>query len=229
MKVGIMQPYFFPYLGYFQLIYAVDRFVVYDDVNFITRGWINRNFVLGQHGAQRITLQLSGASQNKLINEIEVGNNSQELLKTISQLYSKAPYYDIVFPVIESCLRNTEKNAANFLSLSLRKVTRYLGIATEFRISSEIKKDPMLKGSEKIIAISKQLGASKYINAIGGQTLYDKEYFIANGVELFFLQTGEITYNQFGKEFIPNLSIIDVMMFNSPAQILDYLSQYTLI
>ena len=107
-----MQPYLFPYLGYFQLIQAVDAFVVYDDVNYIKGGWINRNFILGQNGKQRLTLALERASPNCYINQIMVGYNTEKLIKTIRQNYSKAPLYEVVLPVIEEILRQQEKNLA---------------------------------------------------------------------------------------------------------------------
>ncbi len=229
MNIGIMQPYFFPYLGYFQLIQAVDRFVIYDDVNFIKGGWINRNFILSKQGPQRITLQLHGASPNKLINAVEVEGNTKKLLLTISQLYGKAPYYHSVFPVIESCLLYTEKNLARFLEFSLHQLCIHLGIHTEIRVSSQIEKDNSLRGPEKVITICKQLGADVYINAIGGQELYDKTHFNKNGLNLFFLQMGKVDYPQFHNEFAPNLSIIDVLMFNSPTQISRFLQEYILV
>jgi hypothetical protein len=229
MKIGIMQPYFFPYLGYFQLIQAVDRYVIYDDVNFIKGGWINRNNILGQAGAQRFNLQLSGASPNKLINEVQVGNNGGKLLTTISQAYSKSPFFSEAFPVIETCLTHSEKNLARFLEYSVRALCEHFGIDTEILVSSKIQKDNNLKGSEKVLAICKQLGGTTYINAIGGRELYQRENFQKNGMDLLFLQMGPVVYPQFHGEFIPNLSIIDVMMFNPKETILQLLDEYTLI
>lgn len=229
MKIGIMQPYFFPYLGYFQLIQAVDRFVIYDDVNFIKGGWINRNFILSQGRAQRITMQLSGASPYKLINAIEVGGNLKRLLMTISQAYSKAPCYAVVFPMIETCLTYPEKNLARFLEFSLRTICRYLGIETELFVSSSLQKDNSLKGPEKVIAICKNLSGTTYINAIGGKELYKSELFQQNKMELCFLEMSTVTYPQFRGIFVPTLSIIDVMMFNSQEQISHLLHEYTLV
>jgi hypothetical protein len=229
MKIGIMQPYFFPYLGYFQLIQAVDRFVIYDDVNFIKGGWVNRNFILSQGRPQRITMQLFGASPNKLINAIEVGSNMKKLLMTISQAYSKAPCYSLVFPMIETCLTYPEKNLARFLEFSLRTICDYFGIKTEMFVSSSLKKDNNLKGSEKVIAICKSLDGKVYINAIGGKELYNQEHFQQNELELFFLQMGPVTYPQLRGDFVPNLSIIDIMMFNSQERISRLLNEYKLV
>jgi hypothetical protein len=229
VKLGIMQPYFFPYLGYFQLIRAVDCFVVYDDVNFIKGGWINRNFILGKGEPQRVTLQLFGASPNKLINAVEVGANRSKLIKTIAQLYGRAPYFDAVFPLIEECLSCSEKNLARYLEYLLRQVCAQLGIPTRIVVSSDVEKDTALKGADKVIAICKRLEADVYVNAIGGKKLYDRQRFHEQGLQLFFLQMGAIAYRQYGAPFTPNLSIIDVMMFNAPEQLSALLQDFTLV
>jgi hypothetical protein len=232
MKVGIMQPYFFPYIGYWQLINAVDKYVIYDDVNFIKGGWINRNNILMNGEAKLINIQMHKASPNKLINEIEVSGNdifNNKLLKTIKQCYNKAPFYEDVFPVIESVINQEEKNLAKFLEFSIRQVCEYLSIDSNIVISSEIKKNNELRAQEKIIEICKILGADEYINAIGGQDLYSCEDFSSHGIKLRFLKTGEIRYPQFDNEFVPNLSIIDLMMFNSKNAITDMLNNFVLV
>ena len=229
MKIGIMQPYLFPYVGYFQLIGAVDRFVIYDDVNFIKGGWINRNFILSKQGRQRLTLQLLGASPNKLINEIEVGANAHKLVTTIYQAYHKAPHFGDVFPVVEDCLLFAERNLARFLEHALRNVCTYLGLQTEILVSSQLPKNTVLRGAEKVIAICKLLGGKAYINAIGGRKLYDKGRFLDEGLELRFLQTGAIRYRQYQEEFVPNLSIIDLMMFNARPEVSSILEEFSLV
>lgn len=232
MKIGIMQPYFLPYIGYWQLINAVDKYVIYDDVNFINRGWINRNRILLNGKDKMITLSLREASQNKLIKEIELANNEKEkikLLKTISQSYRKAPFYNLVYPLIEEILNFKELNLGKFLENSIKKIAEYLEINTTILISSEIEKDNMLKGKDKILDICKRLGATKYYNAIGGQELYSYEEFKKNGIELNFLKTNEISYIQYKNSFIPNLSILDVMMFNSKDEIKNILENYILL
>lgn len=232
MKIGIMQPYFLPYIGYWQLLNVVDKYVIYDDVNYINRGWINRNRILFNSKDKMITLSLKEVSQNKLIKEIELLNNEKErekLLKTISQSYKKAPFYDEVYPLIEEILNFKEINLEKFLENSIKKIIEYLEIDTTILISSEIEKDNMLKGKNKILDICKNLGASEYYNAIGGQELYSYEEFNKEGIKLKFLKSGNIEYKQFKNEFIPNLSIIDVMMFNSKEKIKEFLNNYTLI
>ena len=232
MKIGIMQPYFLPYIGYWQLLNAVDKYIIYDDVNYINRGWINRNRILLNSKDKMITLSLKEVSQNKLIKEIELLNNEKErekLLKTISQSYKKAPFYDEVYPLIEEILNFKEINLGKFLENSIKKIIEYLEINATILISSEIEKDNMLKGKNKILDICKNLGASEYYNAIGGQELYSYEEFNKEGIKLKFLKSGNIEYRQFKNEFIPNLSIIDVMMFNSKEKIKEFLNNYTLI
>jgi hypothetical protein len=229
MNLAVMQPYLFPYIGYWQLIDAVDIFVIYDDVNFIKRGYINRNNILENKTYQLITLELIGASQNKRINEISIGNNANKLLKTLKQNYLKAPFYMDVFPVLEEILNNNQKELSRFLGFSLVKISKYLNIDTKFLYSSDIKNDKALKAQDRLIEMSKILNATGYINSIGGIELYDKEIFSQNDINLSFLKSSEISYKQFNNEFIPNLSIIDVLMFNSKDNVKNMLNQFQLI
>lgn len=229
MTLAIMQPYFFPYIGYWQLIKAVDIFVIYDDVNYINKGYINRNSILVGNKSQKFTLELIGASQNKLINEIEVGSNSKKLLKTIEIAYKKAPYFSDIFPMIEDILNNKEKGLARFIGHSLVQISDYLKLNTKFIYSSDIKKENSLKAQDKIIDICKKLEAIDYINAIGGQELYNKEKFKEQNLNLNFLKTELTEYKQFKNDFIPYLSIIDILMFNRLSEVNQLLRKYELI
>ncbi len=229
MTLAIMQPYLFPYIGYWQLINAVETFVIYDDVTFIKQGYINRNSILINRQKQRFTLNLIGTSSNRLINQIIVGNNQAKLLQTMEQSYAKAPFVVNVMPILEQILNQNEKNLAKFLGFSLQKISDYLQINTEFIYSSDIKKDVRLKAQNKVIDIAKRLNAAKYINAIGGQKLYSKEQFKKEGIELNFLKTQIEEYKQFNIDFIPNLSIIDIMMFNTQDEIQKMLKMYELV
>lgn len=210
-----MQPYFFPYIGYFQLIHSVDAFVIYDDVNYIKRGWINRNNIILQGKPKRLTLELEGASQNKLINAINVSDRKFKLLVQLHHCYSKAPFFKQVFPLCEEILLHESHNLANFLDYQLRTICQFLGINRHWYISSQLKKDARLRGQEKIIAICKELGATHYINPEGGSHLYSQSRFEEHMIGLQFLKSVPKRYQQFGTEFLPALSIIDVMMFNS--------------
>lgn len=229
MILAIMQPYFFPYIGYWQLINTVDTSVIYDDVNYIKQGYINRNSILVGDNAQKVTLEVIGASSNKLIKEVQVGNNTKKLLKSIDQAYKKAPQYEIVFPLLQEILENQEKNLAKFLGNSIQKIVDYLEIDTRIIYSSDIKKDNDLKAQEKILDICQRLEASRYINAIGGKALYSKEDFSDKNIELNFIKTELTEYKQFKNEFVSYLSIIDIMMFNSRDDIKKMSDRYELI
>jgi len=229
MKLGIMQPYLFPYIGYWQLLYYVDTYVVYDDVNFIKGGWINRNYILSNGNRQLLTLNLKQASPNKLINEIEIGNNQKKILKTIFQSYSKAPYFDSVFPLIEDIFSTDEQNLSLFLLNSIQKIVNFLEISTEILLSSQIDKDNALKGQDKVLEICSILGADTYVNALGGMSLYESDVFKKNNLELFFLKPLDVEYKQFSNVFEKNLSMIDVLMFNSPGEVRNQLQLFNLL
>lgn len=218
MKIGIMQPYFFPYLGYWQLMDKVDLYVIYDDVNYINRGWINRNRILFNGMPRYFNLPVRGASQNKLINQIEVDKDEKKKRRSLAILkeaYHKAPFFDEIYPIVKEMLSSDADTASSFLADSFRFICLYLGIKTERILSSQIRKDTSLRGEDKIIDICNKTGADHYVNAIGGAGLYHEEKFRKHGIELSFLKTDDIKYEQFGNGFVENLSIIDVMMFNS--------------
>lgn len=229
MTLAIMQPYLFPYIGYWQLLNIVDEFLIYDDVNYIKQGYINRNSILANNHAQIFTLELIGASSNKTINEIEIGNNRKKILKTIQQNYIKAPFYKDVISLINEIMNNEEKNLAKFIGHSIFKIAEYLEIDTKILYSSEITKNATLKAQEKVIDICKNLNANKYINAIGGRELYSKEVFQQNGIELNFIKTNINKYKQFDNEFVAYLSIIDIMMFNKKSDIVEHLDSFELV
>lgn len=232
MKVAIMQPYFFPYIGYWQLIQSVDKFVIYDDVNFIKGGWINRNNVMNNHRKVLITLPIMGASPNKKILDLEFTSDvkiKKKLVKTIEQLYRRAPFFAQIFPILEKIILSEEKNVAKYLCNLIITIVNYLGIHTQIILSSEIAKNNQLKSEGKVIDIVKNLGGTTYINSIGGIELYSKQKFKENDINLFFLKSENCTYQQFTDLFIENLSIIDVMMFNSPEKIHEMLGSYQLI
>lgn len=232
MRLGLMQPYFFPYIGYWQLINAVDKYVIFDDVNFIKGGWVNRNHVLNNGARMLINVRTHSASSNQHINLIEVADDRTyyiKILKTLRNMYSRAPYFADAYPIIERILNQEEKNLARYLEFGIRQVCDYMSINTEIIVSSSIEKNNALRGQAKVIEVVKKSGADEYINAIGGQTLYSYEDFATQGIKLKFLRTEEIEYQQFKKDFVPNLSIIDIMMFNSKEEIKNMLGMYKLI
>lgn len=228
MTFGDQQPYLFPYIGYWQLMNISDIYVIADSVQFIKRGYINRNNILMNGKAHLFTLEVLGVHLGLLINEIEVGRNAEKVIKSIYYAYRKAPHFKEVFPMIEQILLNDEKNLAKYVGNSIESVARFLDMNTRFIYESDLQLDASLKAQAVIINIGKRLNADRYINAIGGQALYDKDSFLKEGIQLKFLKTGHIEYKQFNNEFVPNLSIIDVMMFNSKDKIKEMLTKYTL-
>lgn len=226
-----MQPYFFPYIGYWQLINAVDEYVIFDDVNYIKRGWINRNNILLNGTSKRINLHIKDASQNRLIMETKLAQTDEDnrvLLASIEQSYRRAPCFELVYPLIEDILSYPSKNLAEYLYNQIKEICNYLDIRTKIILSSEIEKHIDLKGEEKIIAICKKRGADTYINAIGGKELYHKERFRNEGLNLKFLKTENVCYKQFNNDFVPYLSIIDVMMFNNQRNLKVLLDMFSL-
>lgn len=229
MKLGIMQPYFFPYLGYWQLLANVDKYVVYDDVTYIKGGWINRNNFLINGQKNLLTMRLEKASSYTLIKDIAIKDDFVKFLKTIEMGYKKAPFFEDIFRLLKDICQCPDKKLGQFLFNSHIKICEYLGINTELILSSSFEKHTELKGKDKVISICKQLGADEYINAIGGQELYDKKEFAENGIRLNFLQANLREYMQLKNEFVTGLSIIDIMMFNSKEEIKEMLNDFKLV
>ena len=216
-----MQPYFFPYLSYFQLINQVDKFVIFDDVNFIKKGWINRNYILNQDDKQQINLFLKKISQNKKINEtylIDDDKWKHKLVATLHHVYAKAPCFSKIMPKLEEIVFYEELNCARYLGFLLEAISDYMGIKTEFIYASNIKKNEGASAQDRIIEIVTTLGGDHYINPINGQSLYKRDEFKEQGLELSFLRTKEIEYKQFGQVFVNYLSIIDFLVFNNVEQ-----------
>lgn len=217
MKIAIMQPYFFPYIGYFQLIGAVDVFIVYDNIQYTKKGWINRNRIL-RNGIETIfTLPLKNDIDTLDIRERELAAtfNSKKLLAQLAGAYRQAPYFEQTMPLIQDILQHDASNLFQFLHHSLCKICAHIGLTTQIRISSDIVIDHELKNQDKVLALCKAVGAKTYINAIGGQQLYSKETFLREQMHLNFIQSKSFVYDQLDTPFVPWLSIIDVMMFNS--------------
>jgi hypothetical protein len=216
MKLGIMQPYFFPYIGYFQLIKAVNVFVVYDNIKYTKKGWINRNRIL-QNGKNVVfSLPLKKGSDYLDVCERELATNfnRDKLLNQFKGAYVCAPYFAQTFPMVEQIVRYKEDNLFRFLRHSIVKTCEHLGIETEIRVSSAIAINHGLKNQDKVLTLCEAVGANTYVNTIGGMVLYSKETFQENGIELKFIKSKPFEYAQFGDTFAPWLSIIDVMMFN---------------
>jgi hypothetical protein len=227
-SLAVMQPYFLPYIGYFQLMAAVDKFVIFDDVNFINRGWINRNRLLLNGSAYTFTVPLCGASQNKQICELELVDElawRNKLLRTIRQAYAKAPCYNKVIELIEQIVNYPTNKLDDFLLNSIRSVAGYLSLKVEIESTSRVYQNAYLKGQERILNICQQEHADIYINPIGGTELYDKAIFEKQGVQLAFLRPRQISYLQGKGEHVPYLSILDVLMFNETGEVTKLLAE----
>jgi len=229
MKVAVMQPYFFPYIGYFQLVNAVDSFVFFNDVNFIKKGWINRNNLLQYNKPQPFTIPLQKVSQNKLINEVEISRYPEwrkDFIRTLEFNYKKAVHFNDAFELLNDILHQKEYVKIDELAAqSVIRVSEYLGLKTRFKYSSDFAYKGE-NGQDKIIGICSLMNATSYTNPKNGASLYDQEIFYKVGIDLFFLESENIQYAQNAKnEFVPWLSIIDVLMFNSREEVLALLEK----
>ena len=229
-----MQPYLFPYLGYYQLIHAADKFVVYDDIAFIKQGWVNRNNLLINGAKHLFTIPVQNISSNYYINQTIISSKpfkwEDKLLQTIIQAYRKAPYFKEVFPMLESVIAgSTTKTIGSVARESITIVMKYLDVHTKVVQSSEGYKNDHLKKEQRVMDICIKENATHYLNAIGGVDLYSKEYFLAKNIHLHFIDPGSVVYKQFQTEFVPGLSIIDTMMFNPATDIVKMLNNYELV
>lgn len=228
MNLAVMQPYLFPYIGYFQLIYASDLFLIYDDVTYIKQGYINRNRILSHNGVVRFTIPVPGASSNKLISDLSFSEKVDKALKMIDQSYSKSPYFCDVFPIIEGVLRLKDRSISSVCLKSFKDIFLYLGVDKGFKKASEIEYDRCVSAQDRLVNFCDYFGASCYINSAGGRELYSRKTFLERGVSLKFIDSLQLEYQQGKNEFFPNLSIIDVLMNCSPKMIRELLGSYEL-
>jgi hypothetical protein len=232
-KVALMQPYLLPYIGYFQLISAVDTFVIYDDVQWMKGGWINRNRILVGGRPEWFTLSVKKGSLGTNINEREFSEKfdaeKQHVLEKMRAVYKGAPYFQQTMDLVERCFAGGGSSALVFISHVLRTCCEYLDLDTEIILSSDIDKTDGLRGQDRVIDISQKLGATEYVNAIGGRSLYAVEAFSDRGLVLSFVESQPTVYQQFGADFVADLSIVDVLMFNSLDDTKDLLGQFELV
>lgn len=211
---------------------AVDEFVLYDNIEFTKKGWINRNRILVNGTDSFLTLPLKKDSDYLDIVDRKLAetwpHERQKILNRLTETYRKAPYFNDVFPIVSGSLRTNETNLFKFLFSTLSSIKDFLSIKTPFVVSSSVDIDHTLRSEEKLLALCHARRANKYINPIGGVELYSKANFNQHNIDLFFLKADNILYPQFSHEFVPFLSIIDVMMFNSKEQIQFFLNQYTI-
>jgi hypothetical protein len=231
--VGMMQPYMFPYIGYFQLISAVDVFVLGDDLQYVKETWINRNRILMNGRDRMITFPLKKGSHLSRINEKVFSDDfpveMDKLLRVLHNAYSKAPCYKKVMPFLEAVIRYPEPNLAKYAENSIRQICDYLNLTTQIIVASDLSINGVIDKQDRVVKTAKKLNSDVYINLIGGVDLYDLDYFQENGLKLKFHRMNDISYPQFGNDFVPLLSIIDVLMFNNAQELQRKLSCYCLL
>jgi hypothetical protein len=235
MKIGIMQPYFYPYIGYFQLIQAADRFILFDDVQYIRHGWINRNRILKPgEGLQYIIMPLATHTRNTLIRDIQPADaekNKDKILRQIEHYKKTAPHYKTIRALMEHCFATKQNSIAEMNGYYLKAVCDYIGIDFKIELSSQMNFDysQVLDAGEWALRMCQQLQVTEYINPAGGMELFDNAKFEKKNIRLRFLQPSLRSYNQRRDLFEPGLSIIDVMMFNGPAEIKNLINDYQLV
>ncbi len=232
--VAIMQPYVFPYLGYFSLIEASDVFVAYDDVNYIPRGWINRNRLLINGSEFTFTIPVANASQNDLIHEVRLHGYAgfrQKFLKQIRLAYGKATCFDAGFSYVEAVMTPGRETISDVATASIEEVFKLLGSYKRIVRSSECASASRgMERADRLIAITKAFGSTSYVNATGGTALYDKQYFLERGVKLAFVSPRLREYPQIrAGGFVPGLSIIDVVMNNPRERVVEMIKDYELV
>lgn len=230
--VAIMQPYLFPYLGYIQLMQAVDEFVFFDTAQFIRRGWIHRNRIVLNGKAHTFTVPVTKCARNTLIQDVLWSADPLvriKLLQTIKQAYKDAPYVDAVLPWVERTLRSTESSVAKLIEMHFIDVYNYLGLEVNFYLASSRKWTEAYGASERILSMCMDVNATCYINPINGRHLYDASDFAMKGIELQFLEMDAVEYPQMGSEFVSHLSMIDVLMMNEPTEVLNLLQNHQII
>ena len=216
-----MQPYFLPYIGYWQLMAAVDTFVVYDNIKYTKKGWTNRNRMLLNGEAATFSLPLAKDSDDLDVVQRRLADTFQrtKLLAQLEGAYRKAPYFAEVRPLLEQVVMHPQDNLFDYLWHSIACLAKHLGLNTHLVRSSDIAIDHDLKSQDKVLALCAATGASTYINTMGGRELYAPQAFAERSITLQFIRPTEVSYPQFGNAFVPWLSIVDVLMFNPIEQV----------
>ena len=219
-----MQPYFLPYIGYFQLIAAADVFVIYDNIKYTKKGWINRNRYLLNGTDALFSLPLKHDSDSLTVVERQISEvySPDKLIRQLRAAYERAPFFRPNFPVIEAIIRCDRRNLFDYVAASVAGICEFLAITTRVVNSSSIQIDPALTAQAKVGALCEALAAGEYVNPSGGRELYSKEHFASRGIELKFINSHFIQYPQFGDPFVPWLSIVDVLMFNPVSRVQEW-------
>lgn len=235
MKLGIMQPYFFPYLGYFALIYHTERWIIFDTAQFIRHGWIERNRILKpQEGWQYFSVPLERHSRETLIKDIRIRNHEDwkgKIFRQLEHYKKKSPYYPEVKDLIDKVFKKDYNSIVDLNKECLFETCKYLGIDFNFSVFSEMnmKLRTISEPDEWALEISRALGAKEYINPPGGIAFFNREKYEKSCIKLTFLKTNLKLYDQNRTSFESGLSIVDVMMFNSPREIIKMLNNVEFI
>jgi hypothetical protein len=232
MIASIMQPYLLPYIGYFQLVACSDMFVAHDDVQYIKGGWINRNRILLNGRPDWITLPVAAAAHSLSIRERryeQPEHHVPRMLRRVEAAYRAAPFFDVAFPFLQDALSLDESNVAAFNLSVLKCLTARVGIRTPIVVSSSLGVGKELRGQDRVIAICRRVGATRYVNPLGGTSLYDTRCFADAGIALNFLKSTVSPYQQFRQTPVPFLSIVDVLMFNDETAISRMLTEFELL
>jgi hypothetical protein len=229
MTLGIMQPYFMPYIGYYQLIQACDLFMFYDSVQYIKQGWVNRNYYVVNGEKKFFTIPLSGASSNKRIMDVKVDELGfsrwkRKFYKTLANEYRHAPFYNEILGLLDEIFRTDRIGISDLAVRSNEVVVEYIGMKVNFDRSSRLSHSE-LNSQARVIEICKEVGATRYINPIGGVDLYSSAEFTKEGIELCFISPVIEEYGGRGDLFVPGLSILDVLMYNDPKKALSMMTR----
>jgi hypothetical protein len=254
VKLAIMQPYFFPYIGAYQLIYEVDKYIIYGLVNYKNDGWFHKNRLIEvNRGPFYFYVQMIDSSIHKKFYEIKINPDKKwrnKLIKTIEHNYRNSFYYEETVYLINNIIFSDYNDLLHFNANSIIQICKHLDINTEILIckneyedleqnldiqygnkinSSNCRSYDIERKTARIIKICQREGASAYINPIGGQSLYSEKIFKEYGIELHFLKTRGIKYNQKWNNFEPNMSILDVLMNCGKEKTKDFLKEYDIV
>jgi len=255
MKIAVMQPYFFPYIGYFQVIHAVDTYILHGALNYRKKGWVNRNRILGPKGSPiYVNAEIRDSSSHRTINNVELVDADRwrkKFLLGVFHNYRKSPHFDEAYGLIEKAVSGQTAYLSALNKQCIRSICACLGILTRIESNEEkyssleerladadgdVRSEfPGLRLSQydrkviRILEICRQENADVFVNAIGGRALYDKAEFSNNGVNLCFVETQPFTYPQRAPAFVPDLSIIDVLMNCGKEGTRELLAKYRLV
>ncbi len=230
MKLAIMQPYFLPYLGYFNLLFHSDIFVLYNDINYIERGWINRNKIIKKDGFNLFTIPLRKASATKLISDIYISDEQKwrsKLLKTIEITYVKAPYFNSTYNLVEKIVLKKIYKLDEFIKNSITEILNFIELEKGIIFSSDFDYDRNTNKENKLVSITRNLQANTLVFPPGSRDLYSETFFIKKDINTEVIIPNLSKYKQFKKnEFTPGLSIVDVLMFNDIEEVKKLFNDY---